>query len=118
MWVKTYSSYFEYIAVVVDNLLVFSKDPTKTPNQLMNDFKVKLEGIGPPTYYNRADVVKDKADPRKGWLFSAETYVNNVIKKIGKMFDCKLKKIQCTMDPGDRLLEADKSEFLNANEKK
>ena len=72
---------YEYIAVMVDDILVFSKDPESRIEPIKDINGYELQGFGIPEYYSGADIVYDKS--RQCWTVSAKTYI--------KMFAAKLK---------------------------
>ena len=48
--------YYESVAVLVDDLLVFAREPDKVIEPLRKVFMYELKGLGTPEYYNGADV--------------------------------------------------------------
>jgi hypothetical protein len=77
--------HYEYIAVFVDDLLVFSKQP----ETILEQIKYEMKNVGPPEYYNGADM---SINPEFGyWQISAKTYIKNTCEKIEVLFDTKLK---------------------------
>jgi hypothetical protein len=55
-WMKDCDSNYEYIAIYVDDALVYSKDPMKIIKELQRDYILK--GIGVPRYYLGGDIVE------------------------------------------------------------
>jgi hypothetical protein len=108
LWIREFDKYYEYIAVVVDDLMIFAKDPKAILKNLETKFSLQFKGVGEPRYYNGADIMKKNSD----WTISAETYVNNVVDKIEKLFCETLNKIRCPMDPGEHP-ELDESDLLD-----
>ena len=70
----------EYIAVITDDLLIFSKQPDMIIHPLEQVFGYTLKGVGKPEYYNGADIEQD--DETEFWSMSAKTYIRNVTNKI------------------------------------
>ena len=61
------------MAVIVDDLLVFSMQPETILEPLKYIFNYELKGVGVPEYYSGADV---KFDQDTGcWTMSAKTYI-------------------------------------------
>ena len=104
--------YYEYIAVYVDDLLVFSKDAMAIIETIRNEYDLK--GVGSPEYYLGGDVDMmtnnpstkdidgimevghDEKDKHLNvqWLrhnvktaFSARTYIKNTIQRLERMMD-------------------------------
>ena len=70
-WIRENTDHYEYIAVIVDDLLVFSKEPEIVIGQLQDIYKYTLSGVGTPEYYNGADISFDG----NGYVnMSAKTY--------------------------------------------
>jgi hypothetical protein len=101
--------HYEYISVFVDDLLIFSKDP----EGILKQIKYEMKNIGPPEYYNGADM---SINPEKGyWQISAKTYIKNTCEKIEKLFDIKLRNYGSPLDVGDHP-EIDESDLLDPEE--
>ena len=73
----------------------------------------RSKGVGPPEYYSGADMEYDRE--RKCWTKSAKTYIKNVVDKIEKLFDRKLKNVGSPLDAGDHP-ELDETDFLDEDE--
>ena len=58
-WYRLNNDHYEYIAVIVDDLLIFSKRPDDITQTLEEKYKYKLGGVGTPEYYNGADISFD-----------------------------------------------------------
>jgi hypothetical protein len=112
-WIRDVGDHYEYVAVIVDDLLIFSKDPQTVIQPLKQIFKYTLKGVGVPEYYNGADIEQDK---RTGlWSMSVKTYLKNVIDKIEGLLKIHLKNYESPMAP-DEHPEEDDSELLLARE--
>ena len=102
--------HYEYIAVYVDDLLVFSKDSMRIIETIRNEYDLK--GVGAPEYYLGGDVDLMSSQPstkdingvleinhdeqdkhlNAQWLhhnvktaFSARTYIKNTIQRLERM---------------------------------
>jgi len=101
--------HYEYIAVIVDDLLILSKNPQTIIAALTEIYGYELKGVGTPEYYSGADVEQDKDTGY--WKMSAKTYIKNVTDKIEKLLEVKLKNYGSPMEVGDHP-ELDESDFL------
>ena len=111
-WIRENTDHYEYIAVIVDDLLVFSKEPEIVIGQLQDIYKYTLSGVGTPEYYNGADISFDG----NGYVnMSAKTYIKNVTERIEKVMECTLKNYGSPMETGDHP-EMDESDLLLATE--
>ena len=59
-WYRPEGNHYEYIAVIVDDLLIFSQKPQRIIDTLEENYKYKLSGVGTPEYYNGADISFDE----------------------------------------------------------
>ena len=64
------ASHYEYIAVYVDDLAIYMKDPKSFCDTLKEKYKLKLKGVGPINYHLGCGYTRDEdgnlvADPRK-----------------------------------------------------
>ena len=50
-WYREMEDHYEYIAVIVDDLLIFSRDPDSIIDTLKTKYNYKLGGVGSPEYY-------------------------------------------------------------------
>jgi len=111
-WMKDKGDHYEYIAIIVDDVLLFSRDPDPILEYLKNECGYILKGVGTPDYYNGADFGFTKnAFP---WM-SCKTYIANICDKIEKLMEVKLKGYGSPMEVGDHP-ESDESDFLPASE--
>ena len=107
-WYRLNNDHYEYIAVIVDDLLIFSKRQDDITRTLEENYKYKLGGVGTPEYYNGADISFDS----NGYtIMSAKTYIKNVTEGIEKLLQCTLKIFGSPMDSGDHP-ELDETDFL------
>ena len=112
LWMRDKGDHYKYIAVYVDDLLVFSKDAMSIIETIRNEYDLK--GVGSPEYYLGGDVDMmtnnpstkdidgimevghDEKDKHLNvqWLrynvktaFSARTYIKNTIQRLERMID-------------------------------
>ena len=107
-WIRGRDDHYEYVAVIVDDLLVFSRKPEETIGLLQQIYKYTLTGVGSPEYYNGADITFDN----NGHVtMSAKTYIKNVTERIEKLMEITLKNYGSPMEAGDHP-EMDESDLL------
>jgi len=56
LWIRECADHYEYVAVIVDDLLIFSRNPDTITGPLQTTYKYELKGVGEPEYYSGADV--------------------------------------------------------------
>ena len=101
--------HYEYIGVIVDDILVFSKEPALIIEPLKDVYNFELKGVGSPEYYSGGDL---SFNPETGlWEFSAKTYIENLIPKLEKIYSTTLRNYGSPMEPEDHP-ELDESPFL------
>ena len=59
IWMRECGDHYEYISVYVDNLLVISRRPQTIIDQLKDDYKFKLKGTGPISFYLGCNFMRD-----------------------------------------------------------
>ena len=89
--------YYDYLAVIVDDLLIFSHNPQEIVDKFTKIYELK--GVGTPEYYSGADIAYSVT--HECWTLSAKTYITNVCEKIETLFHEKLKGYGSPMEPGD-----------------
>ena len=99
LWLRAREDHYEYIAVIVDDLLVFSKEPHLIIESLKEVSGYELKGVGVPEYYSGADVRYNSNE--KSWEWMSRTYISNVCSKIEKCFDTQLRNYGSPLDPND-----------------
>ena len=82
MWMRARTNHYEYVGVIVDDLLVFSKDPHSILGPLEDVYGFELQGVGVPEYYSGADIRWN--ENAKSWEWMSKTYVSNVCSRIEK----------------------------------
>ena len=90
LWLRDMGDYYEHIATCVNDLMVFSRKPAKTLEEIKKEFILK--GIGKPEYYLNRNVVElDTAWQQQGIFagLSTETHIENVFKKLQEMVGSK-----------------------------
>jgi hypothetical protein len=67
LWMRARGDPYEYIAVIVDDLLIFSKFPDQIIGPLQEVCNYELKGVGIPKYYSElmSDTIK-KRSPGNG----------------------------------------------------
>ena len=111
LWIKRVDDHYEYIGVFVDDLLIFSKDPPLILKILIEEKGYELKNVGPPEYYNGADMSFNK----NKWTMSAKTYIKNTCAKLEKLFEISFKNYGSPMEVGDHP-EVDESDLLDPEE--
>lgn len=112
LWMRKREDHYEYIAVIVDDLLIFSKNPEEIIEPLQEIYGFELKGVGEPEYYSGADVKKNDDGT---WEISARTYIKGVTERIEKLYERKLKCYGSPMEKDDHP-ELDDSDFLQGDE--
>ena len=110
LWIRECTDHYEYIAVITDDLLIFTRNPEGILETLKKVFGYELKGVGTPEYYNGGDIGYDKE--MKKWYFGARTYIRNTTDKIEKLLGVKLKNYGSPMETGDHP-EVDDTDFLD-----
>ena len=75
VWMREQEDHWEYIAVYVDDLMAIMKDPDEFFKLLVDKYKYKLKGTGPPKYHLGGDFFRDD-DGILGW--GAQTYIKKL----------------------------------------
>ena len=84
--------YYEYLAIYVDDILVWGKDPITTIEKLKEEYILK--GVGKPDFFLGGNVdYLDEHWNKDGITigFSAETYIKNLIPKFERLLNCEFK---------------------------
>ena len=88
LWMRRKGDHYEYLAIYVDDLLAWGKEPLKIIEEVQKSFK--LQGIGFPDYYLGADVnpINEPHLKKEGFALglSAKTYIRNALNKLEPMF--------------------------------
>jgi len=109
LWIRQMEDHYEYVAVIVDDLLIMSKSPETITGTLSELFGYELKGLGTPEYYSGADM--EYIPETDSWAMSAKTYINSISEKIEKLLEVKLKNYGSPMEVGDHP-ELDESDLL------
>ena len=113
LWMRQRGDHYEYVAVLVDDLLVFSREPETIIGPLEDLYKYELKGVGEPEYYSGADM---KLNPETQlWEMSAKSYLQGVCDRIEKLLEVKLKSYGSPLIKDDHP-EADTTDFLVGDE--
>jgi hypothetical protein len=78
-------TYYEYVFVYVDDLLVISEDPSKTMNTLAQFYRLKEGSVGRPTQYLGAQIKEYRFphDPlQTSWSMSADKYLKEALQNV------------------------------------
>lgn len=77
-------TYWEYILVYVDDILVISNDPRLTMNVLEKLYRMKEGSVGVPTTYLGSKISKHyfNGDSKGRWSMSSEQYVKEAIRVV------------------------------------
>ena len=74
------TSYYSYILVYVDDILIISHDPERYMNQLKSKYYVKEDSIGPPKLYLGAEFKRvTNRSGGKCWASSCNRYVKEAV---------------------------------------
>jgi hypothetical protein len=113
IWMRKQDSHYEYVAVVVDDLLIFSENPQGIIGPLLDVSKYEMKGVGTPEYFSGGDV---RQNPETGlWELRAKTYCENTVTRLEKFFDRVFKSYGSPMEKDDHP-ELDSSPILSGDE--
>ena len=110
VWLKECDSYYEYVLVYVDDLMLIGKNPQVFFDSLINDHGFQLKGVGKPSYHLGGDFFRD-SDGTLAW--GANSYVKKMLVNYETMFGSKPKEYNTPMEEKDHP-EIDNSELLDA----
>ena len=88
LWMRYRGDYYEYIAVMVDDLPIFSKYSHGIIEPIQDIWKYELKEVGEPECYSGADI--DFDEEHKCWTMSNKTCINSVCDQIEKLLKIKL----------------------------
>ena len=74
--------YYEMVLVYVDDIFAISHLPTKTLEQIQEEFKFKNDEIAPPDMYLGSKLEYQQFNGAKCWTMSSEKYVNAAIENV------------------------------------
>jgi hypothetical protein len=109
VWMREREDHWEYLAVYVDDLMAIMKDPDEFFRILVDKYKYKLKGVGPPQYHLGGDFSRD-ADGTLTW--GASTYVKKLLVNYELMFHSLPTEWSAPLDPKDHP-EMDDTPFLD-----
>jgi hypothetical protein len=95
------SSHYEYLAIYVDDILIWSKDPMAVRKALEKTYISKSVGI--PEYYlgGNVEFLREAwKNQGLGLAISAKTYMQNFIPKFEGLFGKEFKPIKTPMSKG------------------
>ena len=105
-------SYYEFILVYVDNLLVISHQAKQIIEALETDYDYHLNDVGPPKRYLGATIGRYDCNGQNTWFMSAEQYLERALPIIEEQHG-QLKRYKVdTPLPTNYHLELDQSHFL------
>ena len=113
LWIRTSGDHHEYLAMYVDDILVFSHKPLAIIEELKKDYILKR--VGEPVFYLGGDVQQLDESWQLDGIFvalSAHTYIENAVGKIEHMLEHSLHHYKSPMDSTYHL-ELDKLVLLN-----
>jgi len=99
LWMRDRGVRYAYIAVMVDDLLIFSKEPLSIIEPLQKIWGYALKGVGTTEYYNGADIEWDKG--HQCWTLGTKTYIKSVCDRIEKLLETPLKNTGSPLDADD-----------------
>ena len=113
LWIKenTKENCYEYLAVFVDDIIVFAVNPMEIFDTLKKKYKYEFKDISEPEFYNGADIYQDENTAQT--CISARTYLKNIIPKIEETTSTTLKNYGAPMIT-DYHPELDDSPLLDA----
>ena len=112
-WIRKRSNHYDYIAVMVDDLLIFSLEPKTILKPLQEIYGYGLKGVGSPQFYSGADIFHN--EKTKMWELSSKTYIRETVQRIEKLLDVNLKNYGSPMEVGDHP-ELDDTDLLYGEE--
>ena len=107
-------TYYEYIAVYVDDLGIAAKDHQAFCNELKEKYNLKLKGVGPLEYHLDCTY---KKDPDGTLVADLRRYVNKILESYERMFKEKPRKSRPPLEGGDHP-ELDTSELCDEHQTK
>jgi hypothetical protein len=99
IWMRKCDTFYEYIAVYVDDLAIVMKDPKSFVDILNNKHKFKTKGTGPISFHLGMDFIRDE----DGTLnISYTQYIDKLIKNYEKMFgESPKQSVTSPLEKGD-----------------
>jgi hypothetical protein len=101
LWMIDESSHYEYLAMYVDDILVWIKDPMAVFKSLETIYVLKVVGI--PEYHLGGNVEflgEAWKNQGLGLALSARTYIQNVIPKFESLYEKEFKPLKTLMSEG------------------
>jgi len=102
IWMRDKGDHYEYITVYVDDLIIAAKKPMTIIKELEKIGNYKFKGVGVPEYYLGGNIKREKIknSPFYFTVLSAKTYIKNIVNKIERLFDIKLKSYHSPLKEG------------------
>lgn len=85
--------YYEMVLVYVDDIFAISHEPTKTLEQIQEEFKFKNDEIAPPDMYLGSKLQYQQFNGTKCWTMSSDKYVNAAIENVEAKLKLQGKKL-------------------------
>ena len=80
------AAYYELLLVYVDDVLAISHDPGEIMKDIGKRFKIKNNGIGPPTCYLGANISQFKLPNGKlAWSISSQSYCKAAVDTVKRL---------------------------------
>ena len=98
-WIRDAGDHYEYIGTYVDDIMVFSRKPMEIIEIIKETYSLK--GVGAPDYYLGGDVqpLDDTwKEDNVSTALSAQTYIENVVKKYEALTGKPFKEYKAPMD--------------------
>ena len=110
LWIRDAGENYEYLAIYVDDILVFSKRAKEIMERIQQIYPMK--GVGEPEMYLGGNIGKIKTTKgNKVHYTSAQKYIENVVEKIETLLDVKLRNYNSPME-AELHPELDESPYL------
>ena len=98
VWMRRNGDVYEYIAVYVDDLAIAAKDPQAICDELTDNYKYKLKGVGPISYHLGCDFWRDDDGTL---VFGPKKYVGKMMDSFENMFQKKPKVASSPLEKND-----------------
>ena len=98
LWLRDGGDVYEYICVYVDDLMAIMKHPDAFYETLVNKYKFKLKGVGPPEYHLGGDFGRD---PDGTLFWGTKTYITKLLSNYERVFNGPPAKASAPLDPHD-----------------
>ena len=86
-WYRNAGDHYEYLAVYVDNVIIFSKRAEEVMNDIMKIYPMK--GVSKPEFYLGGSIGYLENGKRKILFNGARKYIEGITKKLENLLDQK-----------------------------